>query len=140
MKDEAKMPRNNDVTSTTVRTRTDESLTEVDSTTRKGDDMTRGTGTHDRRQVRGTGLGKKLAEGLRSRALPTPHAGDPRLDQAPLKLIRFQTVRDRTGLSRSTIWRLERTGAFPKHHRISANAVAWVEQDVVDWMKAKASA
>jgi predicted DNA-binding transcriptional regulator AlpA len=38
------------------------------------------------------------------------------------------------------IWRLERTGAFPKHHRISANAVAWVEQDVVEWMRAKASA
>ena len=56
------------------------------------------------------------------------------------RLIRFRTVKDRTGLSRSTIWRLERTGAFPKHHRISPNAVAWVEQDVVDWMRAKASA
>ena len=31
-------------------------------------------------------------------------------------------------------------GAFPKHHRISSNAVAWVEQDVVDWMRDKASA
>src|SRR5712692_5533319 len=41
---------------------------------------------------------------------------------------------------RSTIWRLERLGAFPKHHRISLNAVAWVEQDVFDWMRAKASA
>jgi prophage regulatory protein len=42
----------------------------------------------------------------------------------PLKLLRFPAVRDRTGLSRSTIWRLERKGAFPRHHRISANAVA----------------
>jgi len=133
------MPRNNDVTGTMVRTRTDEPLIDVDTTTRKGDDMTRGTGTHDLRQVGATGRGKKLTEGLPSRALPTAHAGDPRLAQVPLKLIRFQTVRDRTGLSRSTIWRLERTGAFPKHHRISANAVAWVEQDVVDWMRAKAS-
>jgi len=62
------------------------------------------------------------------------------LERIPLKFIRFRAVRDRTGLSRSTIWRLERLGAFPKHHRISLNAVAWVEQDVFDWMRAKASA
>jgi prophage regulatory protein len=102
--------------------------------------MTRGTRALDSRQARDTGRGQKLADGLSPRELPSGHAGDPRLDQIPLKLIRFKTVKDRTGLSRSTIWRLERAGAFPKHHRISANAVAWVEQDVVDWMRAKASA
>jgi prophage regulatory protein len=102
--------------------------------------MTRGTRQLDSRQLRDTRRDKKLAEGLSSRGLPTVYAGDPRLDQVPLKLIRFKTVRDRTGLSRSTIWRLERTGAFPKHHRISANAVAWVEHDVVDWIRAKAGA
>jgi prophage regulatory protein len=80
-----------------------------------------------------------MADGVGSRGLSTGQAGDPNLDQVPLKLIRFRTVKDRTGLSRTTIWRLERTGAFPRHHRISANAVAWVEQDVVDWMRAKAS-
>jgi len=48
-----------------------------------------------------------------------------RLDRVPsLKLLRFPAVRERTGLSRSTIWRLEREGDFPKHRRISANAVA----------------
>ena len=31
----------------------------------------------------------------------------------PLKLLRFASVRSRTGLSRSTIWRLERNGGFP---------------------------
>jgi prophage regulatory protein len=102
--------------------------------------MTRGTRTLDSRQVRGIRPDQELAEGLSSRVLPTAYAGDLKGDQMPLRLIRFQTVRDRTGLSRSTIWRLERIGAFPKHHRISANAVAWVEQDVVDWMQAKASA
>jgi hypothetical protein len=35
---------------------------------------------------------------------------------------------------------LQRVGAFPKRHRISPNAVAWVEQDVIDWMRAKAGA
>ena len=101
--------------------------------------MPRGTGSYAAQQIRGAGRVKNPTEGLGSRALPTANTGDPALDQVPLRLIRFQTVKDRTGLSRSTIWRLQRTGAFPKHHRISANAVAWVEQDVVDWMKAKAS-
>jgi prophage regulatory protein len=54
-----------------------------------------------------------------------------------LKLLRFPAVRERTGLSRSTIWRLERRGAFPRHHRISANAVAWLEDDIADWIRSK---
>jgi predicted DNA-binding transcriptional regulator AlpA len=52
-----------------------------------------------------------------------------------LKLLRFPAVRERTGLSRSTIWRLERRGEFPKHHRISPNVVAWVEDDVAHWIQ-----
>jgi prophage regulatory protein len=66
----------------------------------------------------------------------TPPQGST-LERVPLKFIRFKAVRERTGLSRSTIWRLERVGAFPKHHQISANAVAWMEQDVVNWIQSK---
>ena len=55
----------------------------------------------------------------------------------PLKLLRFEAVQERIGLSRSTIWRLERRGQFPKHRRISANAVAWVEDELVAWIRAK---
>jgi prophage regulatory protein len=40
-------------------------------------------------------------------------------------------------LSRSTIWRLERRGVFPRHRRISPNAVAWLEQDVSAWIESK---
>jgi prophage regulatory protein len=54
-----------------------------------------------------------------------------------LKLLRFPDVRDRTGLSRSTIWRLERRGVFPKHRRILSNAVAWVEEEVMAWIRSK---
>ena len=56
----------------------------------------------------------------------------------PLKLLRFTAVRERTGLSRSTVWRLERRGAFPKHIKVSANIVVWLEEDVVQWIRAKA--
>ena len=53
------------------------------------------------------------------------------------RLLRFPDVRNRTGLSRSTIWRLERNGCFPRHRRISANAVAWPEDEVLAWIRIK---
>jgi prophage regulatory protein len=58
-------------------------------------------------------------------------------DQPPARLLRFPAVRERTGLSRSTIWRLERRGIFPRHRQISLNAVAWSEKEIVDWIQAK---
>lgn len=58
----------------------------------------------------------------------------------PLKLLRFPAIRERTGLSRTTIWRLERDGDFPRHRRISRNAVAWGEEEVLEWIRARISA
>ena len=95
---------------------------------------------------------KNEAEGYRSRALindvhkpnlATTSSGPDvlrleRLQSVPLKFLRFHAVRDRTGLSRSTIWRLERRGEFPKHRRISTNAVGWLEQEINEWMLARA--
>jgi prophage regulatory protein len=80
--------------------------------------------------------------GHHARAESPSAADDPlsrlrRLQAVPLRFLRFQAVRDRTGLSRSTIWRLERRGEFPLHRRISANAVGWLETEVVDWMLTK---
>jgi prophage regulatory protein len=63
-----------------------------------------------------------------------------RLESVPLRFLRFSAVRDRTGLSRSTIWRLERRGMFPKHRRISTNAVAWLEQEINEWLLARIEA
>ena len=58
-------------------------------------------------------------------------------EPASLRLLRFPAVRHLTGLSRSTIWRLERTAAFPRHVRLSANTVAWVEGEVRNWIRQK---
>jgi len=52
-----------------------------------------------------------------------------------LRLLRFPEVRARTGLSRSTIWRLQQRGKFPKHRQISSNAVAWLEHEVDGWIR-----
>ena len=52
----------------------------------------------------------------------------------PIRLLRFGEVRQRTGLSRSTIWRMERSGVFPKRVKVSVNVVAWREDEVTAWI------
>lgn len=66
----------------------------------------------------------------------TVRSGSERV--TPLKLLRFPAIRERTGLSRSTIWRLERRGVFPRHRRISANTVAWIEEEIDIWIRERA--
>jgi prophage regulatory protein len=68
-----------------------------------------------------------------------PHTGSSGLpDSVPaLMLLRFPAIHARTGLSRSTIWRLERRGEFPRRHRISTNAVAWIEEEVMTWIRTR---
>jgi prophage regulatory protein len=36
--------------------------------------------------------------------------------------------------------RLEKAGKFPKRVRVGANAVAWIEEEIDGWQKAKADA
>jgi predicted DNA-binding transcriptional regulator AlpA len=46
-------------------------------------------------------------------------------------LLRFAGVQVKTGgLSRSTIWRLERDGLFPKRRLVTGKIVAWDEAEV----------
>jgi prophage regulatory protein len=68
---------------------------------------------------------------------PVRPGGTAGTDAPPARLLRFPAVRERIGLSRSTIWRLERSGLFPRHRQISLNAVAWSEKEFVDWIQTK---
>ena len=43
-----------------------------------------------------------------------------------------------TNLSRTTRWRLERRGLFPKRRSISPNRVAWLETEIRLWLRSKA--
>jgi len=42
-----------------------------------------------------------------------------------------------TGLSRTTIWRLERSGDFPKRIRLSAGAVGYKMADIQTWLDSR---
>jgi prophage regulatory protein len=58
----------------------------------------------------------------------------------PARILRIQQVQERTGLSRTTIWRLEQRNQFPKHCRISARAIGWREADVTRWIEERPDA
>ena len=47
---------------------------------------------------------------------------------------RWPWVKDITGLSRTTVWRLEKKGKFPKRRHISPNSVGWLEHEIFKWM------
>jgi len=51
-----------------------------------------------------------------------------------MKFIRRKEVENRTGLSRSSIYKRMSDGTFPKQQKIGQRAVAWVEDDVDKWM------
>lgn len=53
------------------------------------------------------------------------------------RLLRAPEVEELTGLSRTTIWRLERAGDFPPRRQLSANVVAWVGEEVEEWIEAR---
>ena len=40
-----------------------------------------------------------------------------------------------TGLCRTTIWRMERLGDFPARRQVSPKRVAWVADEVREWVK-----
>lgn len=56
------------------------------------------------------------------------------------RFIRFLEVKKKVGLSRYTLWRLEREGKFPKRRQIARNSVAWIESEIDAWIASRATA
>lgn len=50
------------------------------------------------------------------------------------RILRLRTVLDRTGLSRSTLYRKINEGTFPRQLRISVNGAGWREAEVERWV------
>ena len=50
------------------------------------------------------------------------------------RIIRLKTVLDRTGLSRSTLYRKVAEGTFPRQLRIAARCAGWRESAVDAWL------
>lgn len=57
----------------------------------------------------------------------------PRLPE----IIRPRELPTETGLSRTTVWRQEKTGDFPKRIRLSAGAVGYRRAEVEAWLESR---
>jgi prophage regulatory protein len=51
------------------------------------------------------------------------------------RILRLKKVLDRTGLSRSTLYRKIERRTFPRQVRISERCVGWREGDVEGWLR-----
>ena len=57
-----------------------------------------------------------------------------------VKLLKLRTVKDWTGLSRSTIYAMMKNGDFPKSISIGARAIAWSDADIQAWVDTRIAA
>ncbi len=40
-----------------------------------------------------------------------------------------------TGISRTTAWRMEQKGQFPKRRKVSDGLVGWLESELISWIE-----
>ena len=61
----------------------------------------------------------------------------PRQTSSPDRILRSHEVQEMTGLSRTTIWRLERKGEFPARVALCAGSVGWRLSEVDTWVRGR---
>ena len=57
------------------------------------------------------------------------------MPDAPDRFLRLPAVIDRTGLSRSTVYRKMEAGTFPKQVRIASRCAGWRESAIHEWQR-----
>ena len=56
-------------------------------------------------------------------------------DESSNRILRIKTVLQRTGLTRSTLYRKIQNGTFPKQVSISVRCTGWRESAINDWLR-----
>jgi prophage regulatory protein len=56
------------------------------------------------------------------------------MNHRPIRMLRLPQVIDATGLGKTKIYELQGRGDFPMRIKITAHAVAWVEEEVQAWL------
>jgi prophage regulatory protein len=54
-----------------------------------------------------------------------------------MQILRTADVVRLTGLSKTTLWRLERRGIFPSRIRLGLNSVGWRDEEVQRWIESR---
>jgi prophage regulatory protein len=53
--------------------------------------------------------------------------------------LRWPKVQQVSGLSRVTVWRMERDDRFPHRRQLSANSVGWLKSELDTWLNSRES-
>ncbi len=53
----------------------------------------------------------------------------------PERILRLERVLERTGLSRSTLYRKVNSGTFPRQLKISVRCAGWRETEIEEWLR-----
>lgn len=74
-------------------------------------------------------------------AITSPPAGQHRqpgrVPEPPAlgdRIIREEECRRLSGLSRTSRWRLERSGEFPRRRQISRGCTGWLASELAEWL------
>ncbi len=57
--------------------------------------------------------------------------------QAETRVLRWPQVKRLVGLSKSTVWRMERGGSFPRRRQLAVRAVGWDASEIEKWMETR---
>lgn len=52
-----------------------------------------------------------------------------------MKIYRPYQLAEILGISKTTLWRMEKAGELPQRYKISERAVGWLEEDIREWLE-----
>ncbi len=81
-------------------------------------------------------FGFQLLEHLLGNVNETPKP-KKQTDPSEDRIMRIQEIIEITGVSRSTIWRMERRGEFPSRVPLGASSIGWLKSEINAWIKNK---
>jgi predicted DNA-binding transcriptional regulator AlpA len=53
------------------------------------------------------------------------------------RIMNTPEVVEATGVSRTTLWRLEREGKFPRRRQLIGHRIGWLESEIDEWIQAR---
>lgn len=53
------------------------------------------------------------------------------------RILPWSQVKVISGLSRTTVWRLQKTGDFPASVQVSRNRVGWWQSEILEWRRSR---
>ena len=63
--------------------------------------------------------------------------GKPDPGELEDRILPWSQVKVISGLSRTTVWRLQKTGDFPASVQVSRNRVGWWQSELLEWKRSR---